>query len=251
MGVAVLREPDVIAASTESSTLLSMRVLIVEDSSLLRRSLTQGLSEAGYAVDAVPDGRTGFIYAQTSDYDVVVLDWMLPEMDGIAMLRAMRDKGIASHVLMLTARDAIDERVAGLGAGADDYLVKPFAFAELLARVRALSRRAHGTKTAEITIGPLVIDTGGRMARVGARGEPLALTPREYAILEYLAHRRGKPANRMELEEHIYDGASQVMSNAVESAICALRAKLAAAGCPPLLHTRRRVGYVLSEDAPP
>ena len=136
-----------------------MRVLIVEDSVVLRDSLAQGLREAGYAVDAVADGKRGLIHSQTTDYDVIVLDWMLPEMDGLAVLARLRAKNVDSAVLMLTARDGIEDKVLGLTTGADDYLVKPFAFRELLARVKALGRRRHGARSPIIAIGPLTIDS--------------------------------------------------------------------------------------------
>lgn len=213
----------------------------------MRDSLAQGLREAGYAVDAVADGKRGLIHAQTTDYDVVVLDWMLPQMDGLAVLSAMRAKKIPATVIMLTARDTVENKVQGLAAGADDYLVKPFAFKELLARVQALARRRHGERSPVVTIGPLAIDSSARLVRVG--GREIELTPREYAILEYLAARAGKPVTRAELEEHVYDDRSQVFSNAIDSAIGGLRAKLEASGCPALIHTRRKVGYVLKEES--
>jgi len=230
-----------------------VRILIVEDSQILRDSLAQGLREAGYAVDAVADGKRGLLNAQTTDYDVILLDWMLPEMDGLTMLTAMRARKIAAAVLMLTARDTIDDKVLGLSTGADDYLVKPFAFKELLARVKALARRRHGERSPTITIGPLSIDTAAKAVRIGTT--PIDLTPREYALLEYLAMHAGKPVTRAELEEHLYDDRSQVFSNAIDSTVAALRAKIDAAGgggpnSPPLIHTRRKVGYVLMDGAP-
>jgi DNA-binding response OmpR family regulator len=230
-----------------------MRVLIVEDSAVIRESLAQGLREAGYAVDSVSDGKRGLIYAQTTDYDVIVLDWMLPEIDGMTALSRMREKGVASAVLMLTAKDTLDDKVRGLTTGADDYLVKPFAFKELIARVRALTRRRHGDRSPALRVGPLLIDTSAQTVRV-ARGEraeaEVALSPREYKLLAYLAAHAGKPVPRSELEEHLYDDRSQVFSNAIDSAVAALRGKLDAAGCPPLIHTRRKVGYVLKAEAP-
>ncbi len=222
-----------------------MRILIVEDSTVLRDSLSQGLREAGHAVDSAADGRRGLLFAQTTDYDVIILDWMLPELSGIEVLEKIRAKGVASSVLMLTARDALDDRVHGLNTGADDYLVKPFALRELLARVTALSRRRHGAASPVLRAGPLAIDVVARTVRLD--GEPIALAPRQFAILEYLALRMGRPVPRAELEEHLYDDRSQVFSNAVDSAVCALRATLEEAGCPTLIHTRRKVGYVLTE----
>ena len=224
-----------------------MRILIVEDSDKIRESVTQALREADYAVDAVADGRQGFIHAQTGDYDAVVLDLGLPELDGLSVLKKLREKKISTPVLLLTARDAIDDRVLGLQSGADDYLVKPFALDELLARVQALIRRSQGKSTPKIYVGPLMIDQVNKSASV--RGRDIELTRREFALLEYLAHRAGKPVARHELEQHLYDDRSQVWSNAIDSTVCALRAKLTVAGCPPLIHTRRKVGYVLQERA--
>lgn len=236
-----------------------MRILIVEDSAVLRDSLAQGLREAGYAVDAVADGKRGLIHAQTTDYDVIVLDWMLPEMDGVTVLSRYRawtsEKKIAgggAAVLMLTAKDTLEDKVLGLTRGADDYLVKPFAFKELLARVKALARRRHGERAPVITIGPLSVDTAARSASVTLRGGgtlPLTLAPREYALLEYLALRRGQAVARADIEERLYDDRSQVFSNAVDSAVAALRAKLDAAGCPSLIVTLRKVGYRLGGEA--
>lgn len=224
-----------------------MRVLVAEDSTKIRESVAQALREAGYAVDAVVDGRAALIHAQTSDYDAMVLDLGLPELDGLTVLARMRDRSLATPVLILTARDSVDDRVLGLKSGADDYLVKPFALAEVIARVQALVRRAHHAPSPRIRIGPLVIDLASKTAAVGA-APALELAPREYALLEYLAHRAGRPVSRGELEEHLYDERSQVQSNAVDSAVCSLRSKLDAAGCPPLIHTRRKVGYVLAEE---
>lgn len=237
-----------------------MRVLIVEDSPVLRDSLAQGLREAGYAVDAVADGKRGLIHAQTTDYDVIVLDWMLPEMDGLTVLGRIREKRIPAAVLMLTAKDTLDDKVRGLTTGADDYLVKPFAFKELLARVQALTRRKHGERSPVLRIGTLTIDTSAKTAHItrsmpgrGAVKVPVDLSPREYGLLAYLATHAGKPVSRAELEEHLYDDRSQVFSNAIDSAVAALRAKLTeagGAGCPELIHTRRKVGYVLKEGTP-
>jgi DNA-binding response OmpR family regulator len=227
-----------------------VRVLLVEDSVSLQKSVSQGLREHGYAVDVVGGGKQALIHGQTTDYDVIVLDLMLPEMDGLTVLGRLRSKGVESGVLILTARDTIEDRVLGLRSGADDYLVKPFAFAELLARVQALARRVHGIRSSSIRIGPLELDPGAKVARVRTnRGRRLELAPREYALLEYLAHRAGKPVSRAELEEHLYDDRSQVMSNAIDSAVCSIRAKLVDAGCPPLIRTRRKIGYVLEPAA--
>lgn len=222
-----------------------MRVLIVEDSGVLRDSLAQGLREAGFAVDTAADGKRGLLHALTTDYDVIILDWMLPGLDGLSILASVRAHRSRAAVLMLTARDTVDDKVQGLSRGADDYLVKPFSFRELLARVQALARRRHEAPSPVLTVGPLSIDSSARCVRVGH--ETVELPPREYALLEYLARRAGKPVSRSELEEHIYDDRSKVFSNAIDSAIGTLRARLDAAGCPPLIHTRRKIGYVLQD----
>ncbi len=228
-----------------------MRVLLAEDSEVLQKTLAQGLREQGYAVDAVGDGRRALINARTTEYDVIVLDLMLPVLDGLSVLRQLREKGVRAAVLVLTAKGTVEDRVLGLRSGADDYLVKPFAFAELLARVEALARRVHGVRGATIRVGPLEVDMSAKEARVtGERGRLVELAPREYAVLEYLAHRAGKPVSRAELEEHLYDDRSQVMSNTIDVTVSSIRAKLGAAGCPPIIHTRRKIGYVLAEREP-
>jgi DNA-binding response OmpR family regulator len=224
-----------------------MRVLFVEDSERLRRSVSHGLRKSGYAVDTAADGEEGLHLARSEAYDVMVLDIMLPKLDGLGILRRLRDDGKDLHVLLLTARDTVPDRVEGLRAGADDYLVKPFAFEELLARIEALARRRHNIRQSCIKIGPLHIDTGAKT--VSRAGVPLApLPPREYALLEYLAMRRGHVVSRTEIEAHIYDSQVEVMSNVVDSAIYALRRKIDAGdGSPSLIQTRRGMGYVLSE----
>jgi DNA-binding response OmpR family regulator len=225
-----------------------MRVLIVEDSARIRDGIEQGLRRRGYAVDAVGDGRQGLIHARTTDYDVIVLDIILPELSGIDVLKQARAAGVESAVILLTARDSVEDRVLGLQSGADDYLVKPFAFEELVARVQAMARRRHAALATVIRIADLEIDTAAKLVRRGT--SKIDLTPREYAILEYLAHRSPTPTSRAELEEHVYDQYSQVQSNAINAAVCTLRAKLDAGERPPLLHTRRGVGFVLAESLP-
>ncbi len=224
-----------------------MRILLVEDSPRLQRSLGLALRKTGYAVDVAGDGEQGLWLAISHDYDVLVLDIMLPKRDGLSVLAELRRQGRAVHVLLLTARDTVLDRVQGLQAGADDYLVKPFALEELLARVQALGRRAYGTKQPRLTVGNLEIDTLARCAR--RAGQPLDLTAREYLLLEYLVRRRGEVVSRTEIEAHIYDEQVDPMSNVVDSAVCSLRKKLGPAGEPALIHTRRGLGYVLDEPA--
>lgn len=221
-----------------------MRVLVIEDSRHLQRSVSTALRKSGYAVDLAGDGEEGLWLAQSNDYDVIILDLMLPRLDGLTVLRRLRAAGQQTHVLILTAKDTLDDRVRGLQLGGDDYLVKPFALEELLARVEALCRRAYQRKSPRLTIRDLALDTGAKTVTRG--GQPIELTRREYALLEYLARRQGEVVTRAEIEEHIYSAAADLMSNVVDSAICSLRRKL---GAPPLIHTRRGLGYVL-DDAP-
>jgi DNA-binding response OmpR family regulator len=224
-----------------------MRLLLVEDSELIRRSLATGLRRSGYAVDLAADGEEGLWAATANDYDVIILDLMLPGLDGLSLLARLREAGKETHVLILTARDAVEDRVKGLRAGADDYLVKPFAFDELLARIEALVRRRHGVKRPRIAVGPLEIDTAARA--VSRDGKPVSLGPREYALLEYLAAHRGQVVTRSEIEAHIYDDRSEPMSNVVDSAICALRRRIDVPGKPSLIVTRRGMGYILGGEA--
>lgn len=220
-----------------------MRLLVVEDSLRLQRSLGSGLRRAGYAVDVVGDGEQGLSRAECTEYDVVILDLMLPKLDGMTVLRRLREQDRDTHVLILTARDTLEDRVGGLNAGADDFLVKPFAFEELLARVQALARRRHGHKSPRLVIGPLVIDQAER--RVTRDGQEVPLARREWALLEYLAVRRGRVVSRAEIEEHLYDGRADPVSNVVDAAICALRRRIDRPGGPSLIETRRGAGYVL------
>ena len=224
-----------------------MRILVVEDSAHLRRALDTGLRDAGFAVDVSADGEDGLWRAQNAAYDVVVLDLMLPKLDGLGVLRGMRAAGVRTPVLVLTARDAVRDRVVGLDEGADDYLGKPFAFEELLARVRSLCRRSFGVERSELTIGLLRLALRGRRVEVG--GERLDLTRREYMLLEYLALRRGETVTRSEIEEHLYDEQREPMSNVVDAAVARLRRKLEARGVGDLIRTQRGLGYVLEERA--
>jgi len=223
-----------------------MRVLVVEDYAPLRKSLSRGLRNAGLAVDVTGDGEEGLWYAQTNDYDAIVLDLMLPGMDGLTILRRLRKAGRKAHVLILTAKGEVGDRVRGLNLGADDYLVKPFAFEELLARVRALVRRKYGAKDPVIRVADLEVDTAARIARRG--GEPLKLTAREYALLEYLALRAGQLVTRTDIWEHVYEFDSSAQSNVVDVYIGYLRRKLERGGRPRLIHTRRGQGYLLGEQ---
>jgi len=224
-----------------------MRVLLVEDSVRLQQSVGAALRRSGYAVDISGDGEDGLWRATGEAYDVIVLDVMLPKLDGLALLKSLRARGCATHVLLLTARDQVADRVTGLRAGADDYLVKPFALEELLARIQALCRRGYGRKDNHLAIADLEIDTTAK--QVWRAGAPVKLKPREYQLLEYLAHRAGEVVSQSEIEAHLYDDEVALMSNVVESAVSSLRRKLSAANSTPLIQTRRGLGYIL--EAPP
>jgi DNA-binding response OmpR family regulator len=223
-----------------------VRLLVIEDYQPLRESLARGLRDAGYAVDATGDGTEGLWYAENHPYDVLILDVMLPGTDGFEILRKLRSAGNTTRVLVLTARDAITDRVTGLDLGADDYLVKPFAFDELLARLRAMVRRQYDRVDPVIRIDDLEIDTRARRAR--RAGRVLALSAREYALLEYLANRAGHIVSRTELWDHAYDEAAEPGSNVLDVHISHLRKKIDDGQARKLIHTRRGQGYVLGEE---
>ncbi|XAM00378.1 response regulator transcription factor [Phycisphaeraceae bacterium D3-23] len=220
-----------------------MRLLVIEDYEPLRRSLVRGLGEAGFAVDATGDGKEGLWFAEDACYDAVILDLMLPGMDGMTILQRMRDGGKTSPVLILTARDGVPDRVNGLNSGADDYLVKPFAFEELLARVNALVRRKYDVPVTQIEAGGLSIDLNARTAR-WPEGE-VALTAKEYGILEVLALHHGRVVSRTEITEHLYGFDAEPNSNSIDVHIAQLRRKIEARGKPRRVHTRRGMGYIL------
>jgi DNA-binding response OmpR family regulator len=220
-----------------------MRILLVEDSQRLQKSIGKALRKSGYTIDISGNGEDGLWLAETNDYDAIILDIMLPKLDGLTLLRRLRKGGRKAGVLLLTAKDTVEDRVGGLQMGADDYLVKPFALEELLARVQVLCRRQYGNATNRITLDDLEIDLNARCA-VRA-GQPLKLNAREFMLLEYLAQRRGQIVSRSEIETHIYNDESELMSNVVDSAVCVLRRKLALPGRPQMIHTRRGMGYVL------
>lgn len=223
-----------------------MRILLVEDSRRLRESIVMALKRSGYAVDATGDGREGLEMAEDHPYDVAILDIMLPSLDGISILKKLRAGGNRTPVMFLTARDAIEDRVAGLRGGADDYLVKPFALEELLARVEALCRRGYQKVSSELVIGDLKLDSAAKT--VTRAGVALDLPAREFALLEYLMLRAGQIVTRTQIEEHIYDDLASPMSNVVDSAVCALRKAISVSEVSkPLIHTRRGQGYVMEE----
>ncbi len=221
----------------------AMRVLIVEDQERLRHWVQKGLCEADFVVDATGDGKEALWYALGNPYDVIVLDLMLPGLDGLSVLRRLRESGSPSRVLILTAKDTVADRVKGLDLGADDYLVKPFAFEELLARVRALVRRGYHEHNPVIEIGDLRIDTAKR--QVWLDEQEVELRAMEYKLLEYLARRAGETVSRAEIWDTLYDFGSQTVSNVVEVYIGRLRRKLARPGKESIIRTRRGLGYVL------
>ena len=220
-----------------------MRILVVEDYPTIRKAVARGLRESGYAVDETGEGEEGWWYAANNEYDVVILDLMLPGLDGLEILRRLRASGRNCQVLVLTAKDGVPDRVRGLDLGADDYLVKPFALDELLARVRALARRAYSVKNPSLQIGDLRIDTAAQ--RVWRGAAEVSLSPREYALLEYLAMRRGEVVSRTDIWEHVYEFKSDADSNVVDVYIGYLRRKLERPRRPVLIRTLRGRGYSL------
>ena len=221
-----------------------MRILLVEDEPSAARFIAKGLREATYAVDVAADGNAAAEQCQQYDYDAIVLDVMLPGRDGLSVCREIRAAGSDVPVLMLTARDAVEARVQGLDAGADDYLTKPFDFRELLARLRALTRRERRPLAPErIEVGGLTIDVPGR--RVFRQGHEIALTSREYALLEYLARHAGEVVGRADIAEHVWDEHYDAFSNVVDVYIQRLRRKLDDPDGPSMIRTRRGQGYQL------
>jgi DNA-binding response OmpR family regulator len=221
-----------------------VRVLLVEDEPRAAEVLAKGLREHAYAVDLAADGEAAVFQVATTDYDAVILDVMLPLKDGIAACREIRRSGNAVPILMVTARDAVEARIEGLDCGADDYLVKPFDFGELLARLRAIVRRGRQPLLPDrVTIGSLDIDTRGRRAMVGAR--EVVLTAKEYSLLEFLVRHAGEVVSRIDIAEHVWDEHYDPLSNVVDVYIQRLRRKLEEAGAASLIRTRRGEGYQL------
>jgi DNA-binding response OmpR family regulator len=220
-----------------------VRLLIAEDDPQLGALLARGLREQAYVVDRVADGTSAIAQLRMNDYDGVILDVMLPGADGFAVTRAARARGASVPILMLTARDAVEDRITGLDAGADDYLVKPFAFDELLARLRALIRRGAKLAPTRIVIGDLAIDTGSQTA--SRAGVPIGLTTKEYTLLEYLARQKGRVVSRADISAHVWDDNHDPLSNAIEVYINRLRKKIGSRDGTSLIETRRGAGYRL------
>src|SRR6187401_65817 len=221
-----------------------MRILLVEDDKDLQRLLKKALTDAGYVVDSALDGEEGHFLGDTEPYDAVVLDLGLPKMDGVAVLEKWRRSGKTMPVLILTARDRWSDKVAGFDAGADDYLAKPFYTEELLARLRALLRRAAGIASPDIEVGPLRIDT--RSSRVTISGNPIKLTSAEYRLLSFLAHHKGQVMSRTDLVEHLHDQDFDRDSNTIEVFVGRLRKKLGV----DVIQTVRGLGYILQPPVP-
>ena len=216
-----------------------MRVLLIEDERDLARAVSRSLEEAGFAVDLAGDGEEGLFRLREISYDAAVLDVMLPRLDGWEVLAAARAAGLRTPIIMLTARDDVRDRVRGLNGGADDYVVKPFVVAELVARLHAVIRRSYGTPAATMTVGDVVIDVAAR--QVTRDGQRVEVTAREFAILELLTRSRGAVVTRATIYDHIYDDDTDVLSNAIDVHVAALRRKLG----PDLIRTRRGEGYVI------
>ena len=220
-----------------------MRLLLVEDDPRIARWVAKGLREKAYAVDVAATGDDAVYQASINTYDLVILDVMLPGRDGFQVCRELRASGQRMPILMLTARDAVEDRVTGLDQGADDYLTKPFEFRELLARLRALLRRSDELRPARIAVADLVLDTAAQT--VTRAGRQIPVTTKEYALLEFLARNAGRVIGRAEIAEHVWDDAFDPFSNLIEVYINRLRRKIDAGSAAPLLHTRRGAGYIL------
>ena len=220
-----------------------MKLLLIEDSEKLQFYLGDGLRKVGYEVDITGEGTEGLWYAKTNDYDAIVLDLMLPGLDGLSIVTSLRNAGKETGILILTAKDSIQDRVTGLRMGADDYLTKPFAFDELVARVEALTRQRYGTPNSQINIRGLVVDTASKTA--SRNGVSIVLTAREYSLLEFLALRRDRVCSRGEIESHFCDVNSAISSNVIDAAVYSLRRKLDVDDKPSVIMTRRGIGYVI------
>jgi len=226
-----------------------VKILVVEDEERVALFIQKGLREEGHAVDTASDGEDGGFLAEVNDYDLIVLDIMLPKKNGISVCRELRDRGVNTPVLMLTARDSVEDRVRGLDAGADDYLVKPFAFEELLARVRALLRRQSDSKTPILVIGDLELNPISRS--VTRNGKGIRLTTKEYALLEYMLRNPNKVLSRTLIGEHVWDMNFDPESNVIDVYVSHLRAKVDKGHETSLIHTMRGQGYMISTDTPP
>lgn len=224
-----------------------MRILLIEDNERLAQAVAKGLREQSFAIDVAFDGENALYQAEINDYDLIVLDVMIPAPDGFVVCRELREKNLQTPVLMLTARDAIEDKIYGLDAGADDYLTKPFEFGELLARIRAILRRRTGAIVqTKIEIADLEIDTNSQRVWRGRR--EIVLTTKEYALLEFMAREKGKVLGRAEIAEHCWDENFDAFSNIIDVYIKRLRVKIDDSFDVKLIHTRRGAGYILDDD---
>ena len=221
----------------------AMRLLLAEDDPGIARFIAKGLREQAYALDVVASGEEALYLTAINTYDLIILDVMIPAPDGFAVCRELRKSGQRIPILMLTARDAVEDRITGLDSGADDYLTKPFEFRELLARLRALLRRTGRLQPAELVVADLIVDTAGQ--NVSRAGRKIPMTAKEYALLEFLARNAGRVVGRAEIAEHVWDEHFDPFSNLIEVYVNRLRRKIDAAGDTPLLHTKRGAGYML------
>ena len=226
-----------------------MRVLLVEDDTRIAHFVAKGLREQSYAVDVSATGEEALYQVAINTYDLVILDVMIPAPDGFAVCKELRRTGHRMPVLMLTARDAVEDRIEGLDRGADDYLTKPFEFRELLARLRALLRRPSAVQPSTLSVADLVVDTAGQAVTRG--GKFVSLTAKEYALVEFLARNAGRVVGRAEIAEHVWDEEFDPFSNLIEVYVNRVRRKIDTKGFKPLLHTRRGAGYVLSPEGTP
>jgi two-component system copper resistance phosphate regulon response regulator CusR len=224
-----------------------VRILLVEDESRVAGFIAKGLREQTYAVDIAADGEQALYHATVNEYDLVILDVMLPIKDGHTVCRELRGAGFGAPILMLTARAAVDDRVAGLDSGADDYLAKPFDFKELLARLRALLRRTKGLRPQVLRVADLTLNTGSHA--VTRAGRPVGLTAKEYALLEFLVLHENRVVGREQIAQHVWDESFDPFSNVIDVYIKRLRAKLESGGGKRLIRTRRGEGYILTAEA--
>jgi heavy metal response regulator len=222
-----------------------MRILVVEDEKKVAGFIKKGLEEETYAVDIAHDGGEGFYLGKENQYDLIILDWMLPEMDGLEVLQKLRQSGVDTPILLLTAKDTVEDKVAGLNKGADDYLTKPFAFSELLARVRVLLRRGQKETKTTLTLGDLTLDLVSHKVKRG--DEDIELTSKEYSLLEYFMRNPGKVLTRTMIAEHVWDYNFDTFTNVIDVYINHLRKKIDKNFSKKLLHTMRGVGYVMKE----
>jgi two-component system copper resistance phosphate regulon response regulator CusR len=224
-----------------------VRILLVEDEPRVAAFIAKGLREQAYAIDIARDGEQALYFAEVNEYDLLILDVMLPVKDGYAVCRELRRSGTRTPILMLTARDAVDDRVTGLDCGADDYLTKPFDFKELLARLRALSRRSAEVRPAAMHVADLILNTANHA--VSRAGKPVNLTAKEYALLEFLVLNENRIVNREQIAQHVWDENFDPFSNVIDVYVRRLRNKIDAGFERPLIHTRRGEGYILTAEA--